>query len=136
MISPVLIPETVLAVGLLLFMRWLDQPRSIVLLLAGHVLIALPFVVLVVQARLVGIRKVYEDAARSLGANPIQAFFQVTFPLLMPAVFAGLLFAFTISFDNITATLFWRPAGVETVPTQIFGCFAIPSAPRSTPWGR
>jgi len=121
LISPVLIPETVLAVGLLLFMRWLDQPRSILLLLAGHVLIALPFVVLVVQARLVGIRKVYEDAARSLGANPVQAFFQVTFPLLMPAVFAGLLFAFTISFDNITATLFWRPAGVETVPTQIFG---------------
>lgn len=121
LISPVLVPETVLAVGLLLFMRWLEQPRSFALLLAGHVLIALPFVVLVVQARLVGIRKVYEDAARSLGANPVQAFFQITFPLLMPAVFAGLLFAFTISFDNITATLFWRPAGVETVPTQIFG---------------
>ncbi|WP_366556292.1 ABC transporter permease [Aquibaculum sediminis] len=121
LISPVLVPETVLAVGLLLFMRWLDQPRSLVLLLAGHVLIALPFVVLVVQARLVGIRKVYEDAARSLGANPVQTFFQITFPLLMPAVFAGLLFAFTISFDNITGTLFWRPPGVETVPTQIFG---------------
>lgn len=121
LVSPVLVPETVLAVGLLLFMRWLEQPRSFALLLAGHVLIALPFVVLVVQARLVGIRRVYEDAARSLGASPLQAFFQVTFPLLMPAVFAGLLFAFTISFDNITATLFWRPAGVETVPTQIFG---------------
>ncbi|MDF2096248.1 ABC transporter permease [Aquibaculum arenosum] len=121
LIAPVLVPETVLAVGLLLFMRWLDQPRSLVLLLAGHVLIALPFVVLVVQARLVGIRKVYEDAARSLGANPVQTFFQITFPLLMPAVFAGLLFAFTISFDNITGTLFWRPPGVETVPTQIFG---------------
>ncbi len=39
----------------------------------------------------------------------------------MPAVFAGVLFAFTISFDNITATMFWRPAGVETMPTQIFG---------------
>lgn len=121
LISPVLVPETVLAVGLLIFLRWLSVPRSFVLLLLGHTMIALPFVVLVVQARLVSIRKEYEEAARSLGANPLQAFFQITLPLLMPAVFAGALFAFTISFDNITATIFWRPSGVETVPTQIFG---------------
>ena len=121
LISPVLVPETVLAVGLLLFLRWLSMPRSFLLLLVGHTIIALPFVVLVVQARLVGIRKDYEEAALSLGANPLQTFFQITLPLLMPAVFAGALFAFTISFDNITATVFWRPAGSETVPTQIFG---------------
>lgn len=121
LILPVLVPETVLAVGLLIFLRWLSMPRSFALLLLGHTIIALPFVVLVVQARLVGIKKQYEEAARSLGANPLQAFFQITLPLLMPAVFAGALFAFTISFDNITATIFWRPSGVETVPTQIFG---------------
>jgi len=121
LISPVLVPETVLAVGLLIFLRWLSVPRSFALLVFGHTIIALPFVVLVVQARLVGIKKEYEEAARSLGANPVQAFFQITFPLLMPAIFAGALFAFTISFDNITATVFWRPAGMETVPTQIFG---------------
>ncbi|WP_420403496.1 ABC transporter permease [Nisaea sp.] len=121
LISPVLVPETVLAVGLLIFLRWISVPRSFLLLLVGHTIIALPFVVLVVQARLVGIRKEYEEAALSLGANPLQTFFQITLPLLMPAVFAGALFAFTISFDNITATIFWRPAGSETVPTQIFG---------------
>jgi len=121
LILPVLVPETVLAVGLLIFLRWLSMPRSFALLLLGHTIIALPFVVLVVQARLVGIKRQYEEAARSLGANPLQAFFQITLPLLMPAVFAGALFAFTISFDNITATIFWRPSGVETVPTQIFG---------------
>ena len=121
LVAPVLVPETVLGVGLLLFMRWLDQPRSFAVLVMGHVLISLPFVVLVVQARLVGIRRVYEEAARSLGANSLQTFREVTLPLLMPAVFAGVLFAFTISFDNVTATMFWRPAGVETVPTQIFG---------------
>jgi spermidine/putrescine transport system permease protein len=121
LVAPVLVPETVLGVGLLLFMRWLDQPRSFAVLLMGHVLISLPFVVLVVQARLIGIRRVYEEAARSLGANSWQTFREVTLPLLMPAVFAGVLFAFTISFDNITATMFWRPAGIETVPTQIFG---------------
>ncbi len=121
LISPVLVPETVLAVGLLIFLRWLHMPRSFGLLLIGHSIIALPFVVLVVQARLIGIRKDYEEAARSLGASPLQTFFQITLPLLMPAVFAGALFAFTISFDNITATIFWRPSGMETVPTQIFG---------------
>jgi spermidine/putrescine transport system permease protein len=121
LISPVLVPETVLAVGLLIFLRYLAVPQSFGLLLVGHSLIALPFVVLVVQARLVGISKEYEEAARSLGANPVQTFREITLPLLMPAVFAGALFAFTISFDNITATLFWRPAGLETVPTQIFG---------------
>lgn len=121
LISPVLVPETVLAVGLLIFLRWLHMPRSFALLLIGHSIIALPFVVLVVQARLIGIRRDYEEAAMSLGAGPLQTFFQVTLPLLMPAVFAGALFAFTISFDNITATIFWRPSGMETVPTQIFG---------------
>lgn len=121
LISPILVPETVLAVGLLIFLRWLSMPRSFALLLLGHTIIALPFVVLVVQARLIGIRKDYEEAAQSLGANPMQTFFQITLPLLLPAVFAGALFAFTISFDNITATMFWRPSGSETVPTQIFG---------------
>jgi len=77
-------------------------------------------VILVVQARLVGIRREYEEAALSLGANPVQTFLQVTLPLLLPAILAGLLFSFTISFDDITGTLFWKPGGIETVPTQLF----------------
>ncbi|MDX1655643.1 MAG: ABC transporter permease [Candidatus Competibacteraceae bacterium] len=120
LIAPILVPEVVLGVALLLFLRWLAIPKSFILLLMGHVIITLPFVVLVVQARLTGLRRDYEEAALSLGANPLQTFLQVTLPQLMPAVFAGMLFAFTISFDDITATLFWKSAGVETVPTQIF----------------
>ncbi|MFC6486850.1 ABC transporter permease [Nitratireductor sp. GCM10026969] len=120
LIAPILIPEVVLAVALLLFLRWLSLPRSFLVLLLGHVIFTLPFVLLVVQARLVAIKPEYEEAARSLGANPVQTFFAVTLPLLLPAVFAGMLFAFTISFDDITGTMFWKPGGVETVPTQIF----------------
>ena len=120
LIAPILVPEVVLAVALLLFLQALDMPKSFLLLLLGHVIFTLPFVVLVVQARLVSIRPEYEEAARSLGANPLQTFLEVTLPLLMPAVLAGFLFAFTISFDDITGTLFWKPGGVETVPTQIF----------------
>lgn len=120
LIAPILVPEVVLAVALLLFLNALSLNKSFLLLLMGHVIFTMPFVILVVQARLVGIRRDYEEAAISLGAPPVQAFFQITLPLLAPAVFAGMLFAFTISFDDITGTLFWKPGGVETVPTQIF----------------
>jgi spermidine/putrescine transport system permease protein len=119
-LAPILMPETALALGLLLFLHMLSLPRSLALLLLGHVVLSLPYVVLVVQARLSGLTTAYEEAARSLGANPFQTFRDVTLPLLAPAVIAGGLLAFTISFDNITATLFWRPPGIETLPTQIY----------------
>lgn len=120
LIAPILVPEVVLAVALLLFLGAMGMPKSFPLLLAGHVIFTLPFVVLVVQARLVAVKREYEEAAMSLGAGPIETFFQITLPLILPAVLAGGLFAFTISFDDITGTLFWKPGGVETVPTQIF----------------
>jgi spermidine/putrescine transport system substrate-binding protein len=68
----------------------------------------------------VGIKKEYEEAAKTLGANAFQTFREVTFPLLLPAILAGALFAFTISFDDITATLFWATAQNQTVPVKIF----------------
>ena len=120
LIAPILVPEVVLAVALLLFLNVLGVNKSFGLLLFGHVIFTLPFVILVVQARLVSIRRDVEEAAMSLGASPRQTFFQITLPLMLPAVLAGALFAFTISFDDITGTLFWKPGGVETVPTQIF----------------
>ena len=120
LIAPILVPEVVLAVALLLFLNFLGVNKSFALLLFGHVIFTLPFVILVVQARLIAIRRDIEEAAMSLGASPAQTFFQITLPLMLPAVLAGALFAFTISFDDITGTLFWKPGGVETVPTQIF----------------
>ena len=120
LIAPILVPEVVLAVALLLFLNFLGVNKSFGLLLFGHVIFTLPFVILVVQARLMAIRRDVEEAAMSLGASPVQTFFQITLPLMLPAVLAGALFAFTISFDDITGTLFWKPGGVETVPTQIF----------------
>lgn len=121
LLAPIMIPEVVLGVALLLFIRWLQQPKSFALLLAGHVVLTLPYVLLIVQARMVSIKRVYEEAALSLGANPLQTFKEVTLPLLMPAVLAGMLFSFTISFDDITATLFWATAEHQTVPVRIFG---------------
>ena len=121
LLAPIMVPEVILGVALLLFIRWLQQPKSFALLLVGHVVITLPYVLLVVQARLVGIRTDYEEAAKSLGANAFQTFREITLPLLLPAIFAGMLFSFTISFDDITATLFWATAQNQTVPVKIFG---------------
>ncbi len=121
LLTPIMIPEVVLGVALLIFIRWLQQPKSFLLLLIGHVVLTLPYVLLVVQARLVGIKREYEEAALSLGANSLQTFREVTLPLLTPAILAGMLFSFTISFDDVTATLFWATARSQTVPVKIFG---------------
>jgi len=129
LVAPILLPEVVLAVALLLFLQFLSMPRSFLLLLFGHVTFTLPFVILVVQARLVTIKREFEEAAMSLGAAPIQTFFAVTLPLMLPAVLAGLLFSFTISFDDITGTLFWKPGGMQTVPTQIFSMLRTSISP-------
>jgi len=128
-VGPVLVPETVLGVGLLLANRWAGAKPNFLLLLSGHVLLSLPYVVLVVQARLIGVKRVFEEAAMSLGANRIETFREITLPLIMPAVFAGLLLAFTISFDNVTASVFWRPPGVETMPTQILSMLKVSISP-------
>ena len=126
---PLLMPEVVLGVSLLMFLKFLHQPRSFVVLLVGHTVLSLPYVVLVVQARLVGLRQHYEEAAMSLGANRLQTFIDVTLPLISPAVIGGFLFAATLSFDNITATLFWKKPGIETVPTKIFAMLRTSISP-------
>ncbi|MDG4884086.1 ABC transporter permease [Mesorhizobium sp. WSM4884] len=128
-ILPALVPETILGVGLLVLIKAVDQPRTLLLLVLGHILLAVPYVVLITQARMVGIRRVYEEAALSLGASRFSSFREITLPLLIPAVVAGALLAFTISFDNTSASLFWRPAGIETMPTQILSMLKISISP-------
>jgi spermidine/putrescine transport system permease protein len=128
-ILPALVPETILGVGLLVLIKAVDQPRTLLILVLGHILLAVPYVVLIVQARMVGVRRVYEEAALSLGASRLASFREITLPLLLPAVIAGALLAFTISFDNTSASLFWRPAGVETMPTQILSMLKISISP-------
>jgi len=128
-ILPALVPETILGVGLLVLIKAVDQPRTMLLLVLGHILLAVPYVVLITQARMVGIRRVYEEAALSLGASRFSSFREITLPLLIPAVVGGALLAFTISFDNTSASLFWRPAGVETMPTQILSMLKISISP-------
>jgi len=119
LLIPMLVPHLILGVGLLLAWRLMGLPKTFALLVVGHVAVTMPLVIIMTRHRLQSISKSYEEAARTLGANGLQTFTSITLPLAAPAIIVAFLFAFMSSFDELTATLFWRPANVETVPTQI-----------------
>ena len=127
--APVLVPEVILAVALLLMLSFFDLSTSFWLLLAGHVALSLPFTFLILRARLVAMKHDYEEAAMTLGANAAQVFLRVTLPLISPAVIVSALFAFALSFDNITGTLFWKPGGLETLPTYVLAMLRYSMSP-------
>ena len=116
---PLLIPHLVMGVALLLSFRLFGLSKNFGLLVMGHVVIVLPFVVLTTRHQLQSVPAVLEEAAWTLGANRLQTMREIVLPLALPAILTGMLFAFMASFDEVTATLFWRPPGTETVQTQI-----------------
>jgi spermidine/putrescine transport system permease protein len=116
---PLLIPHLVMGVALLLSFRLFGLSKNFGLLVMGHVVIVLPFVILTTRHQLQSVPAALEEAAWTLGANRLQAIREVVLPLALPAILTGMLFAFMASFDEVTATLFWRPPGMETVQTQI-----------------
>ncbi len=87
----------------------------------GHTTFCFPFVLVGVQARLQGIDPFLEEAAMDLGATPIQAFWKVIVPYLMPAIIAGALMSFTLSFDEYIVTVFTVSAGSRALPLQVYG---------------
>ena len=118
---PILVPHLILGVGLLLAFRMLGLSRSFALLVAGHVALTLPFVIITILPRVQALPRALEEAAYTLGAGPLETFWRIVLPICWPAILAGGLLSFLVSFDEVTATLFWRPTGVETLPTQIMG---------------
>lgn len=116
---PILVPHLIVGVGLLLAFRVLGLSRSFSMMLLGHVALTLPFVILTTQHRLQAVPGYLEEAAWTLGAKGWQAFRDVVLPLAFPAVLTGFIFAFMSSFDEVTATLFWRPADFDTVPIYV-----------------
>lgn len=79
--------------------------KTVAGLFLGHVVVCLPFVFLQVTAALYNLSPALEEAARSLGAVPATAFRRITLPLIKPGVINGALFAFIISFDNVSISL-------------------------------
>jgi spermidine/putrescine transport system permease protein len=119
-LPPIAIPWLITGTAMLLFFFWTGIGRGLHAMLIGHVALAIPYVVLVVNTGLAGVRIDLEEAAKSLGSTPLHAFFAVTFPLLLPSVIAAALFAFAVSLDQFVISYFLATPGVVTLPVQIY----------------
>ena len=86
---------------------------------AGHVVISLPYSLLVLKARVQSMDTSLEEMSASLGAGPFTTFRRITFPAIAPAMVAGGFLSFMISFDNFAISYFLMPAGVSTLPIEI-----------------
>ena len=118
---PILVPEIVTAVATLVFFSAIGFTLGYLSILVAHIVFCIPFAYLPIAARLEGIDGSYEEAAQDLYASRGQAFRRVLMPLMAPGIFAGFLLAFIISLDDFIITNFVKGAGVETLPTAIFG---------------
>jgi spermidine/putrescine transport system permease protein len=117
---PLVVPWIVTGIAISTLYSLLDVYGSFGSLVIGHVLITIPFVVTIVSSQLYGFDQSLEEAAQNLGASELRTFYEVTLPLVAPGIVAGMLFAFTISFDNFTQTFFWTSFGTETLPIVIY----------------
>lgn len=118
---PLMVPEIVVAVATLIFFTTIGLTTGYLTILLAHITFCIPFAYLPIAARLSGIEGSYEQAARDLYATRWQAFRLVLLPLLGPGLASGWLLAFIISLDDFIITNFVKGAGMETLPTAIFG---------------
>lgn len=119
-LAPMIIPQIITGISLLILLNAINLPRGYPYLLIGHVLLTLPYLVITISSQLYGFNRELEEAALSLGANPLQTFVEITLPLIAPSIFAGMLFAFTVSFQEFVATQAWITPGTATLPIRIF----------------
>jgi spermidine/putrescine transport system permease protein len=119
-ILPLTIPWLILGLSILLLLSALGIDKNYTVLLIGHLVIALPYAVLVIKARLQSMDLSINDASANLGANEWTTAFRITLPLLFPAMLAGGFLAFVISFDNFILSYFLIPSGSSTLPIEIY----------------
>ena len=128
---PIVIPEIVMGIGILVLFSQIFTILSgltgarfsmgLPTVIVSHIAFCIPFVTLVVQARLQGFDKSYEEAAMDLGANELTTFWRVTFPMILPGVLSGALLAFTLSLDDFVITFFTTGPGSTTLPIYVYG---------------
>lgn len=120
--SPIVLPGIVLGLALYVFyvMTGIGLARTFGGLLVGHVLVTCPFVIATITASLVGFDLSLEEAARSLGATPLQAFRLVTLKIISPAIGAGSIFAFIISFGQFDLSLYLGTSNLTGLPMAMY----------------
>jgi ABC-type spermidine/putrescine transport system permease subunit II len=116
-------PELVSAIGQMIWFDRIGLYDGLLRLAVGHSLFNIAVVALIVRARAEGLGEALEEAAADLGARPWRRFLDVTLPLMFPAVLAGVLLAFTFSFDDVIISLFVQRPGTSTLPIYILSSF-------------
>jgi spermidine/putrescine transport system permease protein len=120
LLPPIAIPWLIIGTAMLVFFFWTGIGRGLHAMLLGHVALAVPYVVLVVGTGLQTVREDLGEAAQSLGATPLVAFWKVTLPLLAPSLIAAALFSFAVSLDQFVVSYFLATPGVTTLPVEIY----------------
>lgn len=119
-LSPLVVPIVIYAVGLYFFFAPLGLTQSYTGIVLAHAALGSPFVVVTVGASLAGFDHNLMRAAASLGASPLLAFRRVMLPLVLPGVVTGALFAFAASFDEVVTVLFLASPEQRTIPREMF----------------
>ncbi|MGN6378565.1 MAG: ABC transporter permease [Gaiellales bacterium] len=117
---PLVVPYIVLAIGMLILLHQFGITTSLQAVLAGHVVISLPYCLLVILPRLRTLDPAVGEAARDLGASPFRGFILVTLPLLVPALVSSFLIAFVTSFDEFAIAYFLAPGNSPTYPIFLY----------------
>lgn len=117
---PIIIPDIAMAIMLLAFFALIRFELGLTTIIISHVAFNISFVAVIVRARMASIDPTLEEAANDLYANEWQAFWRVTFPLLIPGILGGALFAFTLSLDDYVITFFTSGPGSTTLPVRIY----------------
>lgn len=120
LISPMVVPLVIVAVGMYFFFARTGLLNSHLGLILAHAALGVPFVVITVNATLQGFDHNQVRAGASLGASPLQVFFKVVLPQILPGVASGGLFAFATSFDEVVVALFIASPSERTLPMQMF----------------
>ncbi|MCL2055974.1 MAG: ABC transporter permease subunit [Oscillospiraceae bacterium] len=119
-ILPIMIPEIILGMVFIVFFALIGIPFGFPALVVGHTMFCIPYVFLMVKARLAGMDKSYIEAAKDLGASELRAFYDITFPLLRPAIISGMLLSFAMSMDDVIISMFLTNAESNTLPLKIY----------------
>jgi spermidine/putrescine transport system permease protein len=129
-ILPIITPEIIMGMVSLAFFALLSIPFGLLTLLLAHTTMCIPYVFLLVKARLEGIDRSLTEAARDLGAGEWRAFYDITLPLLMPAIISGLLISFAMSFDDVIISIFVTGVHTTTLPIRIYTSLKVGVTPK------
>ena len=118
--APLVMPEVITGLSLLLLFVAINAERGFWTVTIAHTTLTMCFVAVVVQSRLISLDRSLEEAAMDLGCDPARAFLAVTLPLIVPAIAAGWMLAFTLSLDDLVIASFTTGPGSATLPIRIY----------------